>query len=423
MVAQSGTWTIINAISSTGTPVPTPTPPGPFQVVQQVPASAEGLANSCLINNFGQGHALVLVSKTCSEYPNVPTITDSSGASYVGSTPANSSGGGTSGGLMFFGAFQHASGNISFSLSGGATDCYNLLECLEINGANGWDPTAGSGIAYGTVTTSQTGLVTPSLASASNPAMILGAAEVEGAYTLNSFAGDYGTGGGSPTLLPGVPSDTIGGTFAQMWTAYENVTTQTQHGFQVASVATQTPIPGTPTPGTPTPTPVAGCPSGDTCATPITEYGTLYGAGGGKYPTLRAGYHTWSCTIGTTDNSASLQSAIKLAETDGTDLQLRGTGQCTVLGTVDFKSSMAVQCQNINLELYTTEQASTEPNQFEFQNVSNSSLSNCTILGANTIDPSEYPGSSGLYGCGTPPNQTGCPPAEEVVLAARGESQ
>jgi hypothetical protein len=139
---------------------------------------------------------------------------------------------------------------------------------------------------------------------------------------------------------------------------------------------------------------VASAQSGIIPFTPYVGQGVSYGAGGQALPTLN-NPHIYTCTSG--DNAPGLQAALKAPG----DVLVEGA-QCTVDSTVDFPSNKQLQCRDSATILYdpaTTNAGlcSGAPGDvcgamFYFsEGVTNSTISNCTLEGANTTDPPTYP--------------------------------
>jgi hypothetical protein len=182
-----------------------------------------------------------------------------------------------------------------------------------------------------------------------------------------------------------------------------------------APAATPTSVAPDPAPSaapTPAPSPQAGCPSGYSCFTPFNYAGSNYGAGGTTLPTLSSP-HTYTCTSG--DNTSALQASVNAS---GDVLISSASTVCQINGTITMPSNKQLQCQNSSTELYNPT-TTTSPWTFYFYNVSNSGISNCTLEGNNTIDPSFYPNCSNGYGAGVGGN---CPESSSELVEIEGNT-
>jgi len=142
---------------------------------------------------------------------------------------------------------------------------------------------------------------------------------------------------------------------------------------------------------------VASAQSGIVPFTPYVSKGVAYGAGGKALPALNHP-HIYTCTSG--DNAPGLQAALNASG----DVLVEGA-KCTLDSTVNFFSNKQLQCSHSATVLY--DPATTAAglcsgtvgdvcgSMFYFTGgVTNSTISNCTLEGANTTDPPTYPGAT-----------------------------
>ena len=123
--------------------------------------------------------------------------------------------------------------------------------------------------------------------------------------------------------------------------------------------------------------------------TPHIKNGATYGAGGTALPSL-INPHVYTCTGG--DNTTGLQNSLNRSG----DVQIQGS-ICQINNTVNIPSNKNIQCQQSTTVLYNPSK-STRPAMLKLYAVSNVSISNCTLKGANTVSPPFYPGASASGG-------------------------
>jgi hypothetical protein len=132
---------------------------------------------------------------------------------------------------------------------------------------------------------------------------------------------------------------------------------------------------------TPAPTATAKATPSPT-ATPQPTPSGNYGAGATPLPQL-SNPHTYNCVSG--DNSSGLQSALNASG----DVVIAGSS-CTISHEVDVPSNKNIQCTSRSVTLINPN-TDGQTSMFLFDNVSNSSLSNCTLQGAQVVLPPTYP--------------------------------
>jgi hypothetical protein len=107
-----------------------------------------------------------------------------------------------------------------------------------------------------------------------------------------------------------------------------------------------------------------------------------YGAGSTPLPKLNSP-HTYNCVSG--DNSSGLQAAIRAPG----DVVISGS-VCSMRQRMDVPSNKNIQCTSRSVTLINPN-TDGDTSLFLFDNVSNSSLSNCTLQGTPVTLPPSYP--------------------------------
>lgn len=353
---------------------------------------ASSLACPALTVIGGQGHALLVAVKDCGS--GTPSVSDTAGNSFASISNISTA---TAGSENFFIAYNVKAGSDIITAETGNSTCFISCGAVELGNTN--SVITSNGIGYGGSTSVDVQSGTMSLSVSNEPALLFSMLIMEPIPTTVGAPTDYGTGTGTVAPLASTSTSASGGEAIYL-DAETVITGSGTHGIQrvlgsagpnwsgaivaLSSAATPTPTPTS----TPSPTPT---PSGNTF-TPVTFNGINYGAGGTTLPTLSAGYTTYTCT-GTSSDVSGLQTAIN----SGHDVLIEGT-ECYLNSVVVMAGNQNVQCQNSSTILYNPNTASGGAAMLEYEGVSNSTFSNCTLLGANTVAPSGYPGGNETTG-------------------------